>query len=126
MAKTAAKSKLPTLEELNIVMSDIDSDDYKFAGTSLSAYLFVDYKKIIKLLGEPNAIGDTYKVDAEWEFEMNGKRMTIYNYKDGKNYNGRNGLPVSKITEWHIGSSDDVTKEVKTLANVFGCESKMM
>lgn len=67
-----------------------------------------------------------HKTDAEWEIEMNGKVMTIYNYKDGKNYNGRNGLPVSKITEWHIGSADDVTEEVKILAKALEGEHKMM
>ena len=122
----AKKKEENILIPLDIVMCDVNAKNYKFQSSSLSAYIFVDYKKIVRLLGKPNAIGDTYKVDAEWEFEMNGKRMTIYNYKDGKNYNGRNGLAVSKITEWHIGSSDDVTEEVRTLAKIFECKFKMM
>ena len=122
----AKKEKENILIPLNIVMCDENAEDYKWASTSLSAYIFTDYKKIVKLLGKPNTTGDDCKVDAEWEFDMNGKRMTIYNYKDGKNYNGRNGLAVSKITEWHIGSSDDVTEEVKTLAKVLEGKSKLM
>ncbi len=110
------KTIVNTLETLNIKMRNRESEDYKFVSTGLQAYIFTDYKKIVKLFGKPNTEGDGYKVDAEWEFEMNGKVMTIYNYKDGKNYNGKSGLPVSKIKEWHIGSNVDITKEVETLS----------
>lgn len=125
MAKTktkrVSKPKMPTLAELNIVMRDRNAEDYKFVSTSLSGYIFANYKDIVKLFGKPNSDGDGYKVDARWEFEMNGKIMTIYNYKDGKNYMGSRGLPVSKIKEWHIGSSGqskDIMEEVKTLSQV--------
>lgn len=90
--------------------------DAPFESTSLFGYITTDYANIIALFGKPNRKGDEYKVDAEWEFEMNGKVMTIYNYKDGKSYNGRNGLATKDITEWHIGSANDVTKEIPILA----------
>jgi hypothetical protein len=56
-------------------------------------------------------------VDAEWEIEFeDGKVATIYNYKDGKNYNGKSGLPKRKITDWHIGGySKDVMERVQNL-----------
>lgn len=128
MKKTTAKSKTktPSLADLNITLCNIDDENHKWESTSLSGYIFTDYKKIKKLFGMPNSVGDTYKVDAEWEFDMNGKRMTIYNYKDGKNYNGASGLPKTKITEWHIGSGDDVTEEIKILTKALEGRSKMM
>lgn len=84
-------------------------------GSSLSAYIFCTYASIVALIGEPNSDGDGCKVDAEWEIEMNGKPMTIYNYKDGKNYNGEEGMDVEDITEWHVGSGQNVEEEVKAL-----------
>jgi hypothetical protein len=108
--------KTPTLKELNIVMCDQNAKDYKCKHTSLFGEITTDYKKIVNLLGEPNAETDGYKVDAEWELEMNGKTITIYNYKDGKNYCGRHGLPLSKIKNWHIGSEEDISEEIKILA----------
>ena len=85
------------------------------AGTSLAGEIKVPYKKLVKLLGKPNAEGDTYKTDAEWEIVVNEKVMTIYNYKDGKNYNGRNGIATTKLTDWHIGGREDLTKEIAFL-----------
>ncbi len=87
-------------------------------GTGLSGYVDCSYKQLVDLLGEPNNEGDSYKVDAEWAIEMNGKILTIYNYKDGKNYNGENGLETEDITEWHIGShgrSAEIQSEIKAL-----------
>lgn len=76
-------------------------------GTSLQGYIEISYKELVEKLGKPND-GDGYKVDAEWcvEFE-DGTVATIYNYKDGRNYNGSSGTPKTKITDWHIGGNDD-------------------
>jgi hypothetical protein len=94
-------------------------------GTGLIGYVYCPYKNLVSLLGKPNAENDGYKIDAEWAIEMNGKILTIYNYKDGHNYNGkRNGLPVSKITEWHIGSKEDVTSEMKALQKILNPKKK--
>ena len=75
----------------------------------------VPYKKIVKLLGKPNAYGDNYKTDAEWNIRVNGKFMTIYNYKDGKNYNGKNGIATTKLTDWHIGGAENLDAEISIL-----------
>ena len=32
-----------------------------------------------------------------------GRVFFIYNYKDGKNYNGASGTSTEEITDWHIG-----------------------
>jgi hypothetical protein len=84
-------------------------------GTSLVGGIEVSYKKLVKLLGKPNSLGDEYKTDAEWCIVINGKIMTIYNYKDGKNYNGRNGIATTKLTDWHIGGREDLADEIAFL-----------
>jgi len=81
-------------------------------GTSLSGYIHNDYNTLVRLFGEPMTGKDTdeYKVDAEWHIQLEDAEegfdwfVSIYNYKDGKNYLGANGLNVEDITEWHIGS----------------------
>lgn len=78
-------------------------------GTSLQGYLNTSYKSLVAVFGEPNCEGDGYKVDAEWIGSINGKTFTIYNYKDGRNYMGKEGLATTKITDWHIGGNDKQT-----------------
>ena len=88
------------------------------AGTSLQGELMLKYSDIKKVFGEPHG-SDGYKSDAEWEIEFeNGVVATIYNYKDGKNYNGKSGIPKSKITNWHIGGLDE--KAVKNVVKAMG------
>lgn len=71
--------------------------------TSLVGEIAVDYATLKRFFGQPTG-SDGYKSDAEWEIEFeDGKVATIYNWKDGKNYNGKDGLPKTKITNWHIG-----------------------
>lgn len=90
----------------------------KLNGTSLQGYIEISYKELVEKLGKPND-GDGYKVDAEWcvEFE-DGTVATIYNYKDGKNYNGSSGTPKTKITDWHIGGNDE--RSYKQVHALFG------
>ena len=74
-------------------------------GTGLVGHLKTTYAQLVELFGEPMD-GDDYKVDVEWEIEFeNGVIVTIYNWKDGKNYCGADGLNVEEITDWHIGSN---------------------
>jgi len=76
-------------------------------GTHFQGHLTLNYNDIKKVFGKPLG-GDGYKVDAKWEIEFaDGVVATIYNYKDGKNYNGASGLPKTKITDWHIGGHDE-------------------
>jgi len=70
--------------------------------------LKLSYFKIKEVFGIPSSNGDDYKTDAEWYIETPAGIATLYNYKDGKNYNeDGEGLPTSKITDWHIGGKDD-------------------
>lgn len=74
--------------------------------SSLQGKITAFYSELVKVFGEPNAENDGYKTDAEWEVEFeDGTYATIYNWKDGKNYCGEDGLPISKITDWHIGGN---------------------
>ncbi len=47
-----------------------------------------------------------HKTDAQWYIETPFGICTIYNYKDGKNYCGKNGLALKDITNWHLGGLD--------------------
>jgi len=91
--------------------------DIETVGTSLMGYIDASYAELVEVLGEPTE-GDDYKVDANWHIlNMDtGESATIYNYKDGKNYNGRNGTPKTEIRDWHIGGrSSEAVKLVKSL-----------
>lgn len=75
------------------------------SGTSLVGYVNTTYSKLFEKFGEP--FDDGYKTDAEWAIEFSdGKVATIYNWKNGKNYNGSEGLDLDDITVWHIGGFD--------------------
>ena len=83
-------------------------------GTGFLAAINTKYSILKKLFGEP-MVGDEFKIDAEWivEFE-DGTIATIYNWKDGKNYNGRSGIATTRITDWHIGGYDLKSVELVT------------
>jgi hypothetical protein len=88
-------------------------------GTYLQGSITTTYAKLKALFGQPHN-GDGYKVDAEWELEFaDGTIATIYNWKDGKNYNGKDGLPKTKITDWHIGGNDK--KAIQKLEELLKC-----
>jgi len=76
--------------------------DIYTAGCGLMGIIKRDYDAIVKTFGEPTEGFD--KTDAEWHIRFDdGTVATIYNYKDGINYNGDRGLLVQRIKEWHVG-----------------------
>lgn len=76
---------------------------YVFVGGCLKGKINITYAELKKVLGKPTK-GDDYKTDAEWSINFeNGIGANIYNYKNGKNYNGKEGIPKTKITNWNIG-----------------------
>lgn len=78
-------------------------------GTSLKGYVSTDYATLVEVFGEPHSDGDGYKVDAEWMLQFsNGVVATIYNYKDGRNYCGEDGLDVEDICDWHVGGKSSM------------------
>ena len=82
------------------------NNDIPFIGGHLQGHIDAMYFELKKLFGKPHS-GDGYKVDAEWDVLFDdGSFLRIYNYKDGKNYNGRSGTAKTKITDWHIGGEN--------------------
>jgi hypothetical protein len=80
-------------------------------GTFLQGKVESTYSTLVKIFGEPTE-SDGYKTDAEWliKFE-DGNVATIYNWKDGKNYNGASGKKTEVIKCWHIGGFNEKAVE---------------
>jgi hypothetical protein len=92
--------------------------DIPFESSCLIGFVDIEYSKIKDVFGKPFE-GDGYKTDAEWEILFdNGDYATIYNYKDGINYNGKFGTPETEITEWHIGGYGSDEKRVRIVEKV--------
>lgn len=84
--------------------------DINMTGLMGYCYNLTRYNDIVAVFGEPTT-GDEYKVDAEWIIKFDdGLIATIYNYKTGKNYLGKQGLSVEFLSgdSWHIGGRDKV------------------
>lgn len=81
-----------------------------FSGTHSQGSIDISYQELLELLGKPiGSYQPGEKIDAEWliEFE-DGTVASIYNYKDGISYNGReDGTPTKDIRDWHIGGHDE-------------------
>lgn len=96
-----------------------DNDTDKWNSTWLQGYVDVSYDDLVETFGEPNTNGDAYKTDAEWCLVTDHGIATIYNYKDGINYNGEDGTPTADIRDWHIGgTTPEVVKVVKEALGV--------
>ena len=82
-----------------------DTNKWFVGGTSLVGHITCNYEHIVKVFGEPIE-GDGYKVDAEWDIKWNdGTISTIYNWKNGDNYN-EDGTITESIVEWNVGGHD--------------------
>lgn len=65
-------------------------------GTSLVGYLELSYSELVETFGEPHFVGDgSDKVYNEWAFVIDGRPVTIYDYKE-------NGAATYGYA-WHIG-----------------------
>jgi hypothetical protein len=85
----------------------------KLNGTSLKGCVNVTYAQLVEWFGPPHNDGDGCKNDAEWDLEHeDGIVITIYNYKDGKNYCGYRGNAVEDITHWHVGGKDPAALDI--------------
>ena len=79
-------------------------------GTALKGQINTSYQQLVDKFGEPSC-WDDYKCDAEWKLVFDdGLVATIYNWKNGYNYCGEDGINTYCITEWNIGGN---TKEVE-------------
>lgn len=77
-------------------------------GTHKQGDLNISFATLVAAFGVPRlyAQGENDKVDAEWIIYTPSGIATIYNYKNGENYEGEEGLPVEDIEEWSIGGHD--------------------
>ena len=77
--------------------------DIETMGTSLQGIVRTTYRDLVEIFGKDTCV-DTYKTDAEWEVIFGDNQVaTIYNYKDGRNYLGEDGLDKKDIIDWHVG-----------------------
>jgi hypothetical protein len=96
------------------------TDNFRYSnGTSYQGKINASYSDLVEIFGKPLE-GDEYKTDAEWIVVFrDGLVATIYNWKDGKNYLGDEGLAVEQIEDWHVGgkSSQSLDRIVQVLKN---------
>lgn len=75
------------------------------SGTSYKLTLEnISYDTLLEHIGVESSGGDEYKTDAEWEILTPFGMVCLYNWKNGKNYQGEEGLALADITEWNIGA----------------------
>lgn len=92
---------------MNYLTHNDESIDVDVNGTCLQGYITAKYQDLVAAFGKPTP-SDGYKSDAEWEIKFeNGTVATVYNWKNGRNYKGNDGLDVEYITQWNIGGFDD-------------------
>jgi len=97
-------------------------------GSHLQGNFKKPYLELIKILGKPDydyrrsdELTDN-KISVEWEFKFSDGTddimATIYNWKDGINYDDQDGVEVEKLTNWHIGGhSKKAVEKVLQLVN---------
>lgn len=71
----------------------------------LQGYIKADYEELVQAFSSQRVNGfDDYKIDAEWHilFE-DGTVVTVYNWKNGRNYMGSQGMDVEDMVEWNVG-----------------------
>lgn len=93
-----------------------NTTDINFTNTWLQGYIEAPFYVLKDFFGPPHE-GDQYKVDAEWDIKFqDGTVATIYNWKNGKSYNGPTGDAVEDMSVWHIGGNSkravDLVQEV--------------
>ena len=81
--------------------------------TCLQDHITTTYTQIVLSFGEPSKYNDGYKTDAEWDILFNDEIVcTLYNYKNGKNYNGKNGTPTKELYYWNIGGITEYSADL--------------
>lgn len=85
----------------------------KITGTCFQGEIISSFQKLVDAFGQPlKSDFICYKSDAEWWVKFtDGKVATIYNWKDGKNYLGKDGMKTEEIMNWHIGGRDKAIVE---------------
>lgn len=79
---------------------DVSFEELDLDGTFFVGAIKTSYEKLVQVFGA--AIDGEYKTDKEWQIHTPVGIATIYNWKNGKNYCGDDGLEVEDITDWSI------------------------
>lgn len=81
---------------------------FEINGTSFKGQLKISYDALVSVFGKEHIEGDEFdKILCEWAFEFPDKTVaTIYNWKDGKNYDPVDGKDKEDIDIWHVGGKD--------------------
>ena len=96
-------------------------------GTCLQGEIDANYSLLTRLFGEPTTFSNGDKVDAEWILDTVYGIATIYNYKNGQNYEGKDGIPTKDITEWHIGGNkNEVAPYMQGFIHAHQVEKKLI
>ena len=104
--------------------NDKESLEDAVNGASLVGEVKATYAELRSLFGKPLE-WECGKVDAQWIVEFSdGTIATIYNWKDGVAYLGEAGLPVKKITDWHIGGLSPAAHTMVQIALDLSRESR--
>ena len=88
------------------------NEDVEPLGINFQAAFNASYHQLVDTFGLPISYPARYaladnKVEVEWKFNYgDGVIATIYNWKNGKNYDPEKGIAVEDMTEWHIGGHD--------------------
>ena len=101
------------------ISKDLQVSDYTpdASGTCLQGHIETTYKKLKSIFGTPFK-GDGYKIQAEWFISTPDGIATIYDYKEGKNYCGKDGISKTEVTNWHIGGhKPEVAEWIKKIIN---------
>ena len=84
-----------------------NEDIEKISGTSFKGYIYARYDQLCSIFGKPCIPTELdKKTDIEWIIDTPYGVVTIYNYKNGKRYRGKDGLCKSNIYEWHVGANN--------------------
>jgi hypothetical protein len=86
------------------------TDFNEIAGTHFQGAIRVPFDVLVEKLGEPDGPSSDGKVQAEWDYEINGQVCTIYDYKTNRE-------PESNIV-WHIGGKSK--KALKAVIKFLG------
>ena len=76
-----------------------------YIGTSGQGDIQCSYARLVNAFGKPHSMY-WEKSDATWELVIDGLCCTIYDYKTGTNYLGKEGTPKEENIHWHIGGRD--------------------
>lgn len=82
----------------------------QIGNTHLQGHVDLPFMEMASVFGNPTCYGDAGdKVDVEWNITFYDENnvcvgfCTVYNWKNGVNYNGIIGIPFEEMTHWNVG-----------------------